>query len=186
MRSHCTAGLGNRDVPQLVISSVLAATTGKTASITVATTEQGISGLINETQVLTFSNIAAGTFTLSFGLDVTVDTAGGDDTVLVDSLPLDLAPARLKIATGAGNDYVTNAVIMPFASRIVVDGGANTDSLEDYAGLPAANVTGVENNVQVLGIPTFIAQGPSPIVNPGQGGVSDIYPVTGAINDLAI
>ena len=38
--------------------------------------------------------------------------------------------------------------------------------------------------VTPTGIPTFTDQGPSPINNPGANPVNDIYPVTGAINEL--
>src|SRR5262249_9762483 len=66
--------------------------------------------------------------------NVTISTAGGNDTVLIDSLQTGFT-AQLNVNTGAGDDVVVTTADSHFAGAIKPDGGPGTDRIEDYTGV---------------------------------------------------
>jgi hypothetical protein len=110
---------------------------------------------------------------------VAIDTQGGDDTVIVDSLQPTFA-ARLDVNTGSGNDVIIVAAAKSFAGGINVDGGPGYDTLEDYTGVVPLNI-----EIRPQGLPSFNEQGPGPITSPAPI-EDDIFPVAGALQAVAV
>ncbi|MHB1241813.1 MAG: choice-of-anchor D domain-containing protein, partial [Gaiellaceae bacterium] len=114
--------------------------------------------------------------------NVVIDTAGGNDKILIDSL-LALTPT-VKLHGGGDDDTIVVALVNTLAGKIKVDGGSGVDGLEDYTGVSAANTAGIE--YLPAGIPLFTEQGPGPTTQPSGGLEGDKFPTSGAINTVAI
>ena len=118
------------------------------------------------------------------GPSIRIETKGGNDTILVESLPLPFAPAGLAVDAGAGNDTISFALDVAFAATAVADGGNGTDILFDSLGLTPANTIGIE--AVAAGLPSWTEQGPglivdSPALFPVEG---TKFPLSAAINLL--
>ncbi|HEX6132164.1 MAG TPA: hypothetical protein VF044_10555, partial [Actinomycetota bacterium] len=113
---------------------------------------------------------------------LTISTWGGDDSVMVDSIPLAFV-APIALETGAGDDEVLVAAGAAAAPRITVDGGPDTDVLQDLTLLDAAKVSNFE--IIPYGIPKWLEEGPGPIESTRASNTPTL-PHTGSINSIAV
>src|SRR5207237_1032205 len=85
---------------------------------------------------------------------------------------------------GAGNDRIVLGAAATLAAKLYVDGGADLDILEDSTGLAATDVVGVE--LQPVGMPTFVEQGPGGITDPATNLAATKLPASGAVSDVVL